>query len=167
MMQLESAPEQALNRIMPGLGQMLPRMNLSQQASNAGSWKIEAVSNRQATKQIDAASFEEVVFPGNLYTQIMIPGGGEDIVRLGLKPEKRPLFGRKNQLLPYTLRISAPGSDTQTVGGQVELRPRIRHQSRHFPHSLFPAFSLLWQLLNLFIGGKLHPRRHPQYTSRH
>ena len=142
MMQLESGPRQALNRIMPGLGQMMPRLNLSQQASNAARGKPK---QSQTQEQIDTATFEEVVFPGSLYTQIMIPGGGEDVVRLGLKPEKRPLFGRKSQLLPYTLRISAPGSDAKTVGGQVEMRSRLRLNRT--------IFVILFLLLFLCLGS--------------
>ncbi|MBE2220110.1 MAG: protein kinase [Anaerolineae bacterium] len=152
MMQLENSPRQALNRMMPGLGHLLPRTNLSQQASKAASGKMKpAQADKPSTPNSDPATFEEVVFPGNLYTQIIVPPGGEELVRLGLKPEKRPLFGQKKQLLPYTLRISAPGSEGQTVGGQVEMRPRIRIN----PVILIIFFLLLFLCAGSFLIASL------------
>ncbi len=142
LMQVESGPRQALNRVMPGLGNMTPRLNLAQQAGRQQSGK----QTGPAVPVVDTVSFEEVVFPGNLYTQISAPPGQEEMVRVGLGAQKRPLFGRTNQLLPYTLRVTTPGCEPQTLGGQIELRPRIR---------INPAFLLIPLMLLLLCLGSL------------
>lgn len=150
---LEDRPRQALNRMMPGLGTMMPRLNLSQKASKATSDQMgKSKTSAVPTQTIDPASYEEVLFPGNLYTQVSVPGGGEEVVRLGMVARKRPLFGRANQFLPYTLRISAPGSEAQTIGGQVEMRPRLRINPAIIGILLLLLFCCLGSLLIYTFG---------------
>lgn len=138
MMKLETGPRQALNRIMPGLGTMMPRLNMTSKTNKAA--KGTTKTSSQPIPTIDPATYEEVVFPGNLYTQISVPAGGEEIVRLGLEAQKRPLFGRQKQFLPYTMSISAPGSDQQSMGGQIEVRPRLRINPNIFVILFFLLF---------------------------
>ncbi|MFO7683686.1 MAG: protein kinase [Chloroflexota bacterium] len=148
LMQVEAGPRQSLNRAMPGLGAMLPRLNLAQQAGKVGDPRRPGAQSSPAAPAVDAVSYEEVVFPGNLYTQITVPGGQEEMVRVGLDARKRPLFGRTNRLYPYTLRVTAPGCEPQTLGGQIELRPRLRMN----PALLLIPFILLFLCLGSLIA---------------
>jgi len=129
MMQLENGPRQALNRMMPGLGGMMPRLKLSPPRSKPTPGASTSSANNAQSKSmptVDRTAYEEVVFPGNLATQVAIPAGQEEVIRLGLTPEKRPFFGRSAQILPFTITISAPGCESQSLGGEVQVKPHLR-----------------------------------------
>ncbi len=145
---VESGPRQALNKIMPGLGSMVPRLNLNQKAGDAfQGTKTQKEAQEKPTPKIDPNIYEEVIFPGSLHTQVTVPAGGKEIVQLGFKPHKRPLFGRNQLLLPYSMRVSTIGSEPQTIEGQVEVKPRIRINPK--------IFVVLFFLLFLCLGSYL------------
>ena len=141
LMRLDNAPRQMLSQVSPGLGSAVPQMGLSQKASQmspSGSLAKTAVSP-------PPANYEKVKFPDELVVQVASPAGAEETVRVQVRPRKRPFWAQQNQTRPFAFQISTAGQKSQTVTGQLEVKPRIR--SRVWP------IILLLLLLIACLGG--------------
>jgi serine/threonine protein kinase len=123
-----AVPRNALNRIMPGLGAVVPAAAmpaLPKPGASAGkrpSAKPQPAFNRRAYKPVS--------FPAGLFAQIDVPAGQEEVVLLDVAPRKRPFYRRRAATLPFEMEIrSDNGSDneqSQAVTGQVPVKPRLR-----------------------------------------
>ncbi|MCA9934703.1 MAG: protein kinase [Ardenticatenaceae bacterium] len=118
-----SWPRQALNRILPGLGALFPRLN---PPKIAPSKPREAPKSAKPALTFSRSQYETVVYPSDLQTQVQVQPGQQHMLNLRIAPRKRPFLGRHNQTLPYELHVATPTSRRQTVSGEMEIKPRIR-----------------------------------------
>ena len=140
-----SVPRQWLNALLPGLGGVVRMPSFPSQRPSTP--KISAPK----VPAFSQAGKEEVVFPHDLQTQMMIPAGQEASLFLSMAARKRPLFGQADHSLPFELRVFTPSSQHQIAKGQVHVRPRIRVRGS-------TTLSLLAIFILLLIGGYLYAR---------
>lgn len=127
--QVATIPRNALERITPGLGRLVPVAQMPQMSlpTAGGSGKTKSATPvREERPFPNRRDVEEVIYPGELRTQIMIPGGQEGVVYMRVLPRRRPFFGRQSQTLPFTAQVKAGERNQQTAGGQLTIKPRIR-----------------------------------------
>lgn len=123
---LQTAPRQALNRVLPGLGSLVPAINLPTSIGSPAASSARPSSAPAPPAKIDRRKYEEIIFPSALNLQLAVPAGQEERVRLSVAPRKRPLWGRRNQTLPYDLAVADRYGRGQTVSGHIEVKPRLR-----------------------------------------
>lgn len=121
---LQTGPRQAVNRILPGLGGLIPRAKVPSGKLFKSGKKSQTPAKK--TPHAFPDNYKKLVFPDALYTQVNIPAGQEETVYLSVAPRKRPLWGRKNHLLPFEIAVSNGNGRQQTVTGQLEVKPRLR-----------------------------------------
>lgn len=114
-------PRRALNKILPGLGQLFRMPNLAAKTPKM-SGGVTAPRRVQPARE----QYEEVVFPGNVHVQTAVAPGADDLLLFRLQPHKRPFWGTKSQTLPFDLIIENNTGQRQTLSGQLEVKPRVR-----------------------------------------
>lgn len=156
--QVANLPRTALNRIMPGLGRMVPVAQMPQVSmpTTGGSGKTITPTPTPADGERPFGErpfpkrreVDEVMYPGELHTQLTIPGGQEGVIYLRVRPRRRPFFGRHNQTLPFTAQVSAGDRSRQTASGQLTVKPRFRT-------NISPAVILLLLILMVACSASL------------
>ncbi|MCA9960515.1 MAG: protein kinase, partial [Anaerolineales bacterium] len=123
-----NVPRNALERIVPGLGRMIPVVQMPQMSmpTSGGSGKTATATPVRTERPFPTRrEVDEVMYPEELRTQITIPGGQEGVLYLRVLPRRRPFFGER-QTLPFTAQISADEHSRQSSSGQLMVNPRIR-----------------------------------------
>ncbi len=115
-MRMQDKPRQALNRVLPGLGTMVPRMDTPKMGK-------PSLPKRKTTTP---DTYEKVRFPDALYSKISIPAGATEVVHLGVKSRKRPFWGSKNDSISFKIGVNDGNDKTETLTGQLPVKPRIR-----------------------------------------
>lgn len=118
-------PRRALNRIAPGLGNIIPGNpipNLPQEIPERE--KKTTVSPQPPTFSRD--DYQKTVYYSDLRTQTQVVPQQQETVYLELAARKRPWFAHQNKTLPYEFYVATPNGRSQTLTGELEVRPRIR-----------------------------------------
>ena len=140
LMRLDNAPRQMVSQVSPGLGSVMPQTHLAQQAG-----QVASDGAQRSAPPPDRRSFEKIDFPDEFVAQVAVPAGTEEVVRVAVRPRKRPFWSTQNETRPFTFQVATSGQKPQTVTGQLEVKPRIRSR-------LWPVV-LLFLLVGLCLGG--------------
>jgi len=133
---MQDRPRQALNRILPGLGTMVPAI---------GTPKISKPTlPKRKTSTPD--TYEKIAFPDALYTKISIPAGETEIVHLGVKSRKRPFWGSKNDSVSFKIGVNDGSDKNETLTGRLPVKPYIRSSAAAI------VLTILIMLACLFAG---------------
>lgn len=124
-LRLAGWPRQALNRVMPGLGSLVP---VTSAPALPGRRVAPTSTTAVATPPISFTpdQYERVVYPRDLHTQTRVLPHQQQALHVRLAPRQRPWLGRHTQTLPYEFHVSTPNGRSQTATGELEVKPRIR-----------------------------------------
>jgi serine/threonine protein kinase len=121
-------PRNALNRITPGLANLLNLSGLEQQAvqatpslSRGSSASVPSPRPRKVAQQ-----FEKVTYAGPLQTELTVEAGTHAELFIAVEPLQRPLTGRGPQTHSYEIAVENSSGLRKTVSGEHEIRPRLR-----------------------------------------
>ncbi len=117
-------PRQVLNRVMPGLGSLVPVASAPSLPKRSPKPTAETAVPTAPT--FSREKYEEVVYPTDLQTQTHVEPLQQQTLHLRVAPRKRPWLGRFNQTLPYEFHVATPNGRAQTLSGELEVKPRIR-----------------------------------------
>ncbi len=124
-LRLAGWPRQALNRVMPGLGSLVPVTSAPALPRRTA---VPTSATAVATPPISFIPdhYERVVYPTDLHTQTRVPPHQQQALHVRLAPRQRPWLGRHTHTLPYEFHVSTPNGRSQTATGELEVKPRIR-----------------------------------------
>lgn len=113
---VQDKPRQALNKILPGLGTMVPTIGTPKLS------KPTLPKRKTSTPN----SYQKIDFPDALYSKITVPAGETAVVHLGVKSRKRPFWGSKNDSISFKIGVEDGKNDAETLTGELPVKPRIR-----------------------------------------
>jgi serine/threonine protein kinase len=144
-------PRQTLNRVMPGLGNIVPNAPMPNLPKGMPKREKETAVSPQPPA-FSPNDYKKTVYYTDLRTQANVAPHQQEMVRLGLSARKRPWFSRHNKTLPYEFYVATPNGRSQTLSGELEVRPRIR---THLPAALLILLLLFTCSASVLLYGYL------------